>query len=101
MSDRPDADSFALAASMAARWMAAYNADDAPEVERMLVVLGADPRGLLLSFTALTEMFIATMEKLHREGWLEGDVQPWLDRYALNHGARADEVIARYQGKGQ
>lgn len=93
----PDADSFALASSMAARWLAAYNAQDGPAVEQMLAVLRADPRGLLLAFTALGEMFIATLTKLDREGVLQGPVQVWLDRSALNHGARADEVVARHQ----
>jgi hypothetical protein len=83
---------------MAARWMASYHAGDGPEVERMLECLRADPRALLLAFNAVTEMFIATLTRLHREGWLEGSVQTWLDRSALNHGARADEVIARHQG---
>lgn len=99
MTDNPsptDDDSYALAAALATRWLAAYHAQD-DQATAMLHALTADPRGLALAFGALGEMFVSTLTKLERDGALEGSTQVWLDRLALNHGAAADEVVAKYR----
>jgi hypothetical protein len=94
----PD-DSYTLGAAMATRWLAAYHAQDAQAGE-MMRALTADPRGLAVAFGALGECFVSTLTKLDRDGALEGRVQVWLDRLALNFGAAADLVVTKYRGEG-
>jgi hypothetical protein len=93
-------ETYTLAASMACRWLAAYHAQD-DQAGQMLYALRADPRGLALAFGALSDVFINTLKRLDRDGHLEGGTQLWLDRLAMNAGARADEVVARHQNEGE
>jgi hypothetical protein len=51
-----------------------------------------------LAFAALGDVFINTLTRLDRDGAIEGGVQLWLDRLALNAGAAADDVVSRYRG---
>ena len=89
-------DSYAIAAAMAARWLSAYCARE-PRAEAMLQALLAEPRALARAFGALGELFLNTLTKLDADGVIEGGVQVWLDRLALNTGAAADAVVARYR----
>lgn len=92
----PD-DSYTLAASMAARWLAAHHAQE-PQAADMMNALLAEPRGFALVFGALADLFLNTLSKLDRDGALQDGAQVWLDRLALNAGAAADEVVARHRG---
>jgi hypothetical protein len=94
----PDTDNeqYLLAGSMAAQWLAAYHAQDDQRVG-ILQALTADQRGLALAFGALGEMFLGILAKLDADGAIEGGVQVWLDRQALNFGAAADAVVAKYR----
>lgn len=93
----PHDDTYTLAAAMACRWLSAYHARD-DQAGEILHALTADPRGLALAFGALGEMFVQTLVKLDAGGALEGGVQVYLDRLALNMGAVGDDVIERYRG---
>lgn len=92
----PDQDNHTLASAFATRWLAAYYAQD----DQARVILETlDHRGLAMMLGALGEIFISTLTKLERDGSLQGGgVQQWLDRLALNVGAEADEVAAKYRG---
>jgi hypothetical protein len=41
------------------------------------------------------------LNRLERDGLLQGTTQTWLDRLAMNAGAAADEVIARHHNEGE
>jgi hypothetical protein len=92
-----DADSFKLAAGMVCRWLASHYAGD-DNAGAILAALRADPRTLAMALGALGEAFIQSLEKAQRDGNLEGSVQVWLDRLALNSGAEADAVVKRHRG---
>lgn len=96
MSDNDDA--YAIAASMAARWLSAYHAKDT-QARDMLDVLASEPRGLALAFTAMGDMCLSLLTELDKAGVLEGGIQVWLDRAALGLGAASDEVIKRHRGE--
>jgi hypothetical protein len=93
-----DSDSFILAGAMFTRWLGAYRAQDA-DAERMLGDLTADPRNYALSLAAAGEMLLGVLERLDRDGVIEGGVGVFLDRQALNYGAAADAVVAKHLGK--
>jgi hypothetical protein len=93
----PENDQYLLAGAIAARWLAAHHAEDASASE-MFHRLQSDQRGFGLAFGSLAEMFLGVLEKLDRDGAIEGGVQLWLDRQALNFGAAADGVVERYRG---
>jgi hypothetical protein len=99
MSPNHDEDSYAIATAMASRWLAAYCAQ-APDAGDMLEGLTADRRASALALGALAEMHVALLTKLDRDGAIEGGVQLFLDRQALNFGAAADAVVNKYN-KGQ
>jgi hypothetical protein len=90
-----DGDTYTLAAAMACKWLAAYHAQD-DQAGDILRALAVNPRGLALAFAALGEAFLSTLTRLDADGALEGGVQVHLDRLALNCGALADDVVARY-----
>lgn len=93
-------DDYTLAASFATRWLASYNAQDDDQARAILTTL--DHRGLAMAFGALGEIFIQTLTKLESDGALQGGgVQQWLDRLAINTGAIADEVAAKYRTEGE
>jgi hypothetical protein len=94
----PNHDSHTIASAMACKWLAAYHADD-PNAGELLQALKADPRGLALAFGALADLFVSTLNKLDQDGAIEGGVQLWLDRLAMNLGAAADSVVSRYRGE--
>jgi hypothetical protein len=94
MTSDPPADSYALAASMATRWLSAYCAQE-DQADQMLAALTSEPRGLALAFGALGQIMLDLLEKLNKDGAIEGGVQLWLDRLALDTGAAADEVVTK------
>jgi hypothetical protein len=89
----------ALSAALATKWLAAHHAEDEDAGPIMRALL-ADPRGLALAFGALGELVISVLTKLDADGAIEGGVQVYLDRLALNCGAAADAVVARHIGEG-
>jgi|SRR5271163_313852 len=94
-----NADDGVLAASFAARWLASYHAQDD---QARVILQTLDHRGLAMMTGALGEIFIQTLAKLERDGALQGGgVQQWLDRLALNTGAAADAVAAKYRNDGE
>lgn len=97
MTDEQPDESYVLASAMACQWLAEYHAMGT-RANGMLEALVSDPRGLMQAFAALGDVFINTLTRLERDGALEGGVQLWLDRLALNTGAAADEVVARHRG---
>ncbi len=96
MTDQSDA-AGAIAASMACRWLAAHHAEE-PAAAEMMATLRSEPRGFELVFGALADIFLSTLNKLDADGAIQGGVQVWLDRLALNTGAAADAVVTRYLG---
>jgi hypothetical protein len=99
MSDPSSAagETYVIASAMAMAWLAAFYAEDA-QAGQMLDALRSDSRGFALAFAALGDQFVNVLTRLERDGALEGGVQVWLDRLALNAGAAADEVVSRYRG---
>ena len=91
-------ESYVLAGATYARWLAAYRAQEA-DAEWMLRALTADPRSFGWTLGAAAEMYCGLLEKLDRDGAIEGGLQLFLDRQALNYGAAADAVVAKHRGE--
>jgi len=89
-------DSYAVAAAMASRWLAAYGAQE-EAAAGLLAALTRDPGTFALTLGALAEIHLGVLAKLHAAGAIDG-VQPHLDSMALEFGAAADEVVARHRG---
>jgi len=63
-----------------------------------VILESLDHRGLAMMTGAMAEIFVQSLAKLERDGALQGGgVQQWLDRMAINTGAAADAVAAKYQ----
>jgi len=88
-------DRYTVAAAMASRWLAAYGAQEGAAAG-LLAALTCDAATSALTLGALAEIHLSVLAKLDATGAIDG-VQPHLDSLALEFGAAADEVVARYR----